>query len=184
MPTTTTSEIVHDPVFGYRLQFSHVTGHDGATETKVEMWLDPGCAVPAHVHPSIEERFEVLEGQAQFLSGRKWLTGDPGESFTIPAGTRHAFRNRSDAEAHVMATATPGSQSLEDFLTEAAEISRAGGITKLGIPKPRGILPGIALVQRHREMVTMGFPMPPAPVQRLLFPPLARLAERRRAATA
>jgi quercetin dioxygenase-like cupin family protein len=182
MPATTTSEMVHDPVFGYRLQFSQITQDDGSTATKVEMWLDPGCAVPAHVHPVLKEEFTVLEGQAQFLNGRKWLTGNPGETFTIPPGTRHAFRNKSDAEAHVMATATPGSQSLEDFLTEAAALSRDGAMLKVGVPKPRGVLPGVAMVWRHRDMVTMGFPLPPPPVQRLLFPPLARMAERRRAA--
>jgi hypothetical protein len=35
------------------------------------------------------------------------------------------------------------------------------------------------LIHAYRDMVTLGFPAPPPIVQRLLVPPLARLAERR-----
>jgi hypothetical protein len=144
------------------------------------MWVEPGGGVPAHVHPSIEERFTVLEGIAQFLKGRRWITAKAGETAVVPAGTRHAYRNRGKVQAHVVCVATPASESLEEFLTTAAEMSRQGMLTKIGLPKRlSAVLPAVALAHRHREMVTMGFPLPPKPVQRLLFPPLARLAERR-----
>jgi hypothetical protein len=35
------------------------------------------------------------------------------------------------------------------------------------------------LLERHRDMVTMGAPAPPPFLQRLLIPPLARLGRRR-----
>jgi hypothetical protein len=34
------------------------------------MWVDPGGGVPPHVHPSMEERFEVLSGELSLLDGR------------------------------------------------------------------------------------------------------------------
>ena len=55
----------------------------------------------------MEERFETVEGTAQFLSGRKWHDTPAGEGVVVPPGTRHAFRNRSDDVAHIRCRATP-----------------------------------------------------------------------------
>jgi hypothetical protein len=61
-----------------------------------------------------------------------------------------------------------------------AELARQCAFTRHALPRsPRGLLAAVAVAERHREMTTLGFPMPPEPIQRLLFPPLARLAERR-----
>jgi quercetin dioxygenase-like cupin family protein len=175
-----TDRVVVDPTLGHKLAFRNELGEDGTEVTRVEMWVEPGGGVPPHVHPSIEESFTILDGTAELLAGRSWQTAGPGETVVVPPGTRHAYRNRSEQVAHVICIAKPASASLEEFLTEAAELSRRGLITKSGLPKrPGAILPAVAMAHRHREMVTLGFPLPPAPVQRLLFPPLARLAERR-----
>lgn len=170
------SDLVEDPVLGHRLRFRR-EGDD----MHVEMWVDPGGGVPPHVHPAMVESFTVVSGHPSFLSGRKWIHAEVGQTVTIPAGTRHAFRNRGTAVAHVMCVAQPAS-TLQEFLTEAAEMSKRGALTRrFAIPKgPRALLDGIAMAHRHREMVTLGFPpMPPKFLQRALFPKVARLAERR-----
>ena len=125
----------------------------------------------------MEERFEVLSGRPDFLEGREWATAEPGAEVLVPAGTRHAFRNKGDEVAHIRCTARPPS-TLEEFLTDAAGLSRAGKLTRHAIPKGPGALLQIAvLAHHHREMVILSSP-PPA-LQRLLIPPLARLGERR-----
>lgn len=179
--TGTAGEIVHDPVFGHRLRFEDTTDEHGAPAVLCEMWIEPGGGVPPHVHPRMEERFTVLAGRPEFLAGRSWVVRDPGETVVIPAGTRHAYRNRSDAEAHVRCIATPPDPALAGFLTEAAALARAGRITKLGIPKgARGWLQGAVMIEAYGHMVEMSFPpAPPRPVQRLLFPLLAAIAKRR-----
>ena len=58
-------------------------------------------------------------------------------------------------------------------------MSRAGKLTKVGLPKPSGLLEAAVLIERYDDMVTCGFPAPPQPIQKLVFGPLARLAERR-----
>ena len=144
----------------------------------VECWIDPGGGVTPHVHPAMEERFEVLEGRVEFLSGREWSTAGPGETVVVAPGTRHAYRNRGDEPARMVCHARPPS-TLQEFLEQIAALSRSGGISSSALPKsPRAALRAVAIAERHREMVTLGFPMPPRPVQRLLFPPLARLAAR------
>jgi quercetin dioxygenase-like cupin family protein len=175
------SEIVEDPVLQHRLRFERTTDEHGTEVVHCEMWVDPGGGVPPHVHPSMEERFTVLEGRAEFLSGRKWIAAGPGETAVVPAGTRHAYRNRGSEVAHVMCVATPPDPGLEAFLTEAAAMARAGKITKLGLPKsPSALLQAMVMVHHHRDMVTMGFPpLPPPPLQGLLVAPLAKLGARR-----
>jgi len=164
--------LVEDPVFQIRSSFRR----DGEALV-VDTWIDPGGGVTPHVHPAMEERFETIEGTAEFLAGRKWQEAPAGEGALVPPGTRHAFRNRSDAVAHIRCHATPP-MTLQEFLTEAAAMSRAGRINRLAMPtSPGALLEIAAMAERHREMVVMS--SPPRPVQKLLLPPLARLGAKR-----
>jgi quercetin dioxygenase-like cupin family protein len=172
-------EPITDPVLRQRLSFRRRSDEQGEV-LEVDTWVEPGGGVTPHVHPAMEERFTVLEGRASFLAGREWSEASAGETVVVPAGTRHAYRNDSDESAHIVCEARPPS-TLQEFLTDTVAMSRAGKITRRGIPRGLdGLLAGAALAHGYRDMVVLGFPpLPPAPVQRLLFPPLARLAERR-----
>lgn len=172
--------VVEDPVLGQRYAFARRTDPDGGEVLEVEMWVDPGGGVTPHLHPAMEERFEVLGGRPEFLAGRKWAAADPGETVVVPPNTRHAFRNRGDEVAHVRAEVRPPS-TLQEFLEDVAGLSRAGRLTKRGFPRgPTAALQSAELAHAYRDMATLMFPpAPPKLVQRLLFPPLARLAKRR-----
>jgi quercetin dioxygenase-like cupin family protein len=163
--------MVADPVLRQKLEFSRSTDPDGGEVLHVEIWLDPGGGVTPHLHPSMEERFEVLAGTPSFLAGRRWSTAARGEIVVVPAGMRHAYRNRSDETAHMVCHARPPS-TLQEFLEETAALSRAGKITRRGLPTGfRALRDGLALAGRHREMVVLLFPpMPPPLVQKLLLP--------------
>lgn len=159
--------VVEDPVLKQRLAFQ--PAEDGKS-VRVEMWVDPGGGVPPHIHPTVEERFEVVSGQMELLAGRKWTSAAPGESATVAPGVRHAYRNRGDELAHAVCHATPAS-SLQQFLEEAAAMARAGKMTRGGFPtSPSALVEALGLLARHQNMVVMTYPlMPPRPVQRLLF---------------
>jgi quercetin dioxygenase-like cupin family protein len=145
-------KIVEDPVLKQRLAFRPAEDGDALL---VEMWVEPGGGVPPHVHPSMEERFEVLSGELSLLSGRKWQTATAGETVVVPAGTRHAYRNRGTEPAHGVCRASPP-QSLEEFLTEAAAMARDGKLTRQGLPKtPGAAVQALRLAIRHRKMVMM-----------------------------
>jgi quercetin dioxygenase-like cupin family protein len=144
--------LIEDPVMKQRLGFQPAEDGDAVL---VEMWVEPGGGVPPHVHPSMEERFEVISGELSFLSGRRWQTAAAGETVVVPAGTRHAYRNSGAAPAHGVCRASPP-QSLEEFLTAAAALARDGKITRHGLPKSPGALARVLrLALRHRKMVVM-----------------------------
>jgi quercetin dioxygenase-like cupin family protein len=144
--------LIEDPVMKQRLSFQ--AADDGAA-VLVEMWVEPGGGVPAHVHPSMEERFEVISGELSFLSGRKWRTAAAGETVLVPAGTRHAYRNSGAEPAHGVCRASPP-QSLQEFLEEAAAMARDGKLTRQGLPRsPGALVQALRLALRHRKMVVM-----------------------------
>ena len=169
---------VVDPVFGMRSRFWRERDDEGQEVQHIETVLADGGGVTPHIHPAMEERFTVLAGRMEFLSGRRWIDAGAGETVVVPPGTRHAFRNRSGAEATFRCEARPPS-TLQAFLEDVAGLSRAGKLTRIGLPKPGGLLEAAVLIDRYQDMVTLLFPAPPEPLQRLLFGPLARVAERR-----
>jgi quercetin dioxygenase-like cupin family protein len=174
------ADVIEDPVLRQRYRFTRSAGSDGREVLDVETWIDPGGGVTPHIHPALEERFEVLSGSPSFLAGRSWRTAGPGETVVIPAGLRHAYRNTSDQLAHIVCRVTPPS-TLQEFLEEAAALNRSGALTRRALPRSwSALLAAAALAHRHREMVVLLFPpLPPPRIQRLVLPRLARLAERR-----
>jgi mannose-6-phosphate isomerase-like protein (cupin superfamily) len=169
--------VVHDPTFRQRLRFTRRPGGDGGEETLfVEIWIDPGGGVTPHVHPSVHERFRVVAGTAQFLPGRAWRSAGPGEEVVVPAGRRHAYRNRGDQVAYITCDVTPPS-TVQEFLESIAALSSAGMLTRRGLPRsPAALVEAGAVAWAHRDMLVLGFPpLPPWPVQRLVLPLLARI---------
>jgi quercetin dioxygenase-like cupin family protein len=171
---------IADPVLRQRLAFTTTHDADGTEVLHVETWVDPGGGVTPHVHPAMEERFEVLEGTARFLAGRRWSEAGAGETVVVPAGLRHAYANRTDAPLHMVCHVRPP-QTLQLFLDDAAALGRAGLTTRKALPRsPRALMIAAVVAHANRDMVTLGFPpLPPPAVQRLVLPPLARLGERR-----
>ena len=127
-------QIVEDPALKQRYRFSHSVDPDGGAVLHVETWVDPGGGVTPHVHPAMEERFHVLEGNPSLLAGRAWARYGPGDEIVVPAGLRHAYRNETGAPAHLRADVRPPS-SLQAFLEEVAELSQAGLISRNGLPR-------------------------------------------------
>ena len=173
-----TDELTEDPVLRMRSRFWRTTDATGEV-LHVETWVDAGGGVTPHVHPAMEERFEVLGGRPEFLAGRRWKESRPGDTVLVPPGTRHAFRNRGGEVAHFVCHATPPS-TLQEFLEDAAALSRAGGITRRALPRNLdGLLQAAVMVHHYRDMVTLLAPLPPPAIQRLVIPALARAGERR-----
>ena len=176
-----TAQTVDDPVGRQRFAFEPGADADGTETVLVECWVDPGGGVPPHIHPHFTEVFEVVEGEMTFTAGRSKQRAGPGESVTVPPGTRHAYANESGAPAHMRCTARPAND-LREFLEETARLGREGHIRRIGPLRGPGSLRGLpqlaAMLKRHRENTVIL--MPPPLVQRIAMDPLARFAERSR----
>jgi quercetin dioxygenase-like cupin family protein len=79
-----------------------------------------GKATPLHTHPSEEESFYFLEGEALVqIDGVEHACG-PGGFICIPRGIPHAYTITSET-ARTLILVTPGDGGMEAFFREAGE---------------------------------------------------------------
>ena len=138
----------------------------------IETYVQPnGFVAAAHVHPSQEERFEVLRGTVGFRVGGEKLVAGPGKRLTVPAGTPHKFWNAGDEVAHFVCEIRPALQ-FESLLETMFALAADGRTNRKGMPNPLHLA---VIAQAHFDTVRL--PFPPAIVQRIglaLGSPLGR----------
>jgi quercetin dioxygenase-like cupin family protein len=161
---------VHDPVhrasYGFRREGENLW---------VYTWLQDGGHLPEHFHPSLEERWEAVEGAARVKLDGTWrdLVPEDGPVVVAP-NVRHELENTSGREARLRTEVIPAGD-LEAFLTESARAARDGLYNARNMPTSwRGAVWIADFAQRFRDETVMTSP-PPA-VQRAVLPLLARFA--------
>ena len=60
------------------------------------IWTRPGRRAAPHVHPEMEERYDVLSGEAAFRIGDRELRAEAGETVIVPPGTPHLAWNPTE----------------------------------------------------------------------------------------
>jgi quercetin dioxygenase-like cupin family protein len=110
---------------GFRLRLV-TTGAETAGELlEMEANYGPdGQMPPEHLHPSQEERFEVLEGAVRTVVGGAARRYEEGETFQVPAGTPHQMTG--DGPARVRWEVRPALRTAEFFERLYAAIDAGG----------------------------------------------------------
>jgi quercetin dioxygenase-like cupin family protein len=159
---------IRDPVSGVRYAFEP----DGENLI-VYTWLEPGGALPPHMHPQQEERWSVIEGKARFqLGNEKRVIGPEDGEMVVRPNTKHALWSVSDSEARLKAVVIPALR-LQAFLEEAAAAGQEGLFTSRGLPRGlRGARWAASFLKRYRDETVML--SPPPLLQRPLIALLAR----------
>jgi quercetin dioxygenase-like cupin family protein len=67
-----------------------------------EQWIAPAMGAPPHSHP-VEEVLTVLAGEVEVEAGESKTVLGRGQSFIVPAGQVHSFRNIGAATLHMQA---------------------------------------------------------------------------------
>jgi quercetin dioxygenase-like cupin family protein len=91
-------QTVENPDTGERVTFVSITPELLVME---DVWPRPGHRAIEHVHPEMEERWEVLEGRAAFRVGRQEREARAGETVVAPPGVPHLAWNPADAPVHL-----------------------------------------------------------------------------------
>jgi quercetin dioxygenase-like cupin family protein len=164
------SERVHDPIH----RVSYAFRREGAN-LWVEVWLEDGGHLPEHFHPSLEERWQALDGRVRLKLAGAWRDVLPEDGpILVGRNVRHELKNVSGSEAHLRAEVIPGGR-LQEFLVESAQAARDGLYNARNLPTGfRGATWLADFALRFRDETVMCSP-PPA-LQRIMLPPLARLA--------
>jgi quercetin dioxygenase-like cupin family protein len=98
------------PTNEYLTEFS-----DNEDYCLIRCTLPAGAVVPMHSH-SDRETFYVLSGRLDALREDRWEQLEPGDVFDVRDGTRHAWRNSSQAAASIICvTTTKMARFLQDI---------------------------------------------------------------------
>ncbi|HEU5104291.1 MAG TPA: cupin domain-containing protein [Solirubrobacterales bacterium] len=134
------------------------------------LYVEPGGRVAAaHRHPTITERFHVLEGEVGFLLGDRERTFGPGEEAVVPAGTLHDWWQVGEETAQVVVEVDPGDRFVEMVGTFFG-LARDGKADRRGLPRPLQLA---VTAQAYRDVMVIA--SPPTWVQSLAFGILAPL---------
>lgn len=105
----------------------------------VEAIAAPGCGCPDHFHAE-DAVFQIISGTTIFTVRGEFVSAPAGTTVVIPAGTPHAWKNRSAAPARMLVTFTPG--GIEDMFElladhppeEQMRVARRYGTVLVGPP--------------------------------------------------
>jgi quercetin dioxygenase-like cupin family protein len=87
-------ETVTNPATGERVTFVRTAADTGGDSLELELtWPHEGQRAPEHVHPEMEERYEVLTGTAAFRIDGEERTASKGDVVTVPRNTAHMAWN-------------------------------------------------------------------------------------------
>jgi quercetin dioxygenase-like cupin family protein len=111
----------------------------------IEQVAPVGPASPYHVHRAEDETFYVLEGELEFISGERRLTGGPGAYVFLPRDIPHGFRVVGTSPARFLVLATPG--GFEAFVIEMGQPASALTLPPPSAPNMDKL---IALAAKHR----------------------------------
>jgi quercetin dioxygenase-like cupin family protein len=64
-------------------------------------WPRPGRRAAEHVHPEMEERYEIVAGRAAFRIAGAESEAGPGETVVVPPGTPHLAWNPTEDEVRL-----------------------------------------------------------------------------------
>jgi quercetin dioxygenase-like cupin family protein len=158
----------YDPVSRVRMGFE-----PEGENLIVDVWLEPGGRLPAHLHPRQEERWWAVDGTVCFRHGETERLVDPDDGEIVVApGTVHGVASWSDGGAHLRCRVIPALR-LQEFLEESARAGHEGLFTAQGLPRGlRGARWVARFLKRYRDETV--FVSPPQIVQRALFELLAR----------
>jgi quercetin dioxygenase-like cupin family protein len=166
-------DTIQNPVTGERIVLRQTSAETNGEAVVIECTVQPGGFVAAaHVHPSQDERFEILDGTLAFQLDKQEVAAGPGDRILVPAGMTHRFRNAGAGEAHFVCEMRPALQ-FEQLLETMFALAADGKTNRKGMPNPLRLA---VIARAHFDTVRL--PFPPVWMQRIglaLGSPVGRL---------
>jgi mannose-6-phosphate isomerase-like protein (cupin superfamily) len=112
---------IENPATGELITFLRTAAETGGELLEMEnLWTRADHRTAPHVHPRMEETWEVVSGRAGFRIGDDEVLAGPGETVVAPAGTPHHAWNLSGGETLLRITMRPALR-WEEFVVRLFE---------------------------------------------------------------
>ena len=165
-------EIWENPVTRERATILELPNDNPDRRATAELTALVGARVMGeHRHPTLVERFTVLEGELTVkLAGQTTVLGE-GKTAVVEPGVWHDWWNASEhQDARVRVEVTPG-ERFAHMIETVFGLARLGHTNSRGMPHPLQLA---LFAQEFSDVIE--FRSPPPAVQRLLFGILAPIA--------
>ena len=166
-------DTIESPLSGARIVFLKTARDTNGELLQLDDVMKGGGRVPIeHVHPYMEERFEILSGTARLsMRGQERDVG-AGETVVVPAGTPHVWGNPNEDEVHLILEFRPALRMDEWFETFFG-LQKDGKVNpKSGLPNP---LQWAVISREYEDEIYLA--SPPLFVQRVRFGLLAAIGK-------
>jgi mannose-6-phosphate isomerase-like protein (cupin superfamily) len=164
-------DVIANPITNERIIFRKTAADTNGVLLQFEDILEAGgIGPPEHVHPSQQERFEVLAGTFGVRVGGKERVVGPGTIVVVEPGQPHVWWNAGTEPLRVLTEFRPAFRT-ELFFETLFGLARDGKLDARGMPR---FLQVVAMVPPF----DMYLAKPPIVMQKVLFTilgPLARL---------
>jgi quercetin dioxygenase-like cupin family protein len=149
-PMTTRVSEIFNRVTSERIVFRRTTEEtDGVLLEFDDFWSRPDHRVLPHVHPGMEERWEIIAGAVRFRIDGEERTARAGDIVIAPAGSTHGSWNVGEEPVHLRVEMTPALR-WEEFTRRLFDAAEQGRTDDRGTPEPR--LLADLLTEFHREL--------------------------------
>ena len=131
-----TGDELVNPVSGERIVFLQTTADtEGRLLEMDDFWTRPGHRTLEHIHPEMQERWEVIGGRVCFRVAEVERIAGPGEVVIAPAGVPHMAWSLDAAPVHLCIQMRPALR-WEMFVERLFALVRDGHIDERGMPDP------------------------------------------------
>lgn len=128
-------QTIANPISGERIIFLKTAQDTNGESFLFDCRVLPGkTPLPAHIHTTQEERFEVFSGTLGVLLGRDTFMLSAGQTAVLPAGVAHQWWNAGPDEVYFRVEVVPP-DNIARVLEAVAGLARDGKMTKQGMPK-------------------------------------------------
>lgn len=130
------NDVIQNSVTKERMVFLKTAADTQGELLEIEMTVSPGGFVSVeHLHPDLEERFQILAGKiALSIEGEQEIV-EAGAERTVPKNTRHVWQNAGPDELKVLLQFRPAG-TMEYFLESVFALAEAGKTDRQGRPHP------------------------------------------------
>jgi quercetin dioxygenase-like cupin family protein len=128
-------KVYENPVYGDKFFFSKRSSETNGELTLIEFEIVPGGGNEPHSHLNYAETFRVIEGELTVKCNHQEYVLKKGDSFTVPEGAVHFFKNKSKHVAKFEVAFRPGQPDFEKVLMIAYGLARDGRTRAKGFPK-------------------------------------------------
>jgi quercetin dioxygenase-like cupin family protein len=135
-------QTVENAATGERITFVRTAADSGGELLVMDsVWTRPGHRAAEHVHPGMEERWQVVAGRAAFRIGDEEHELGPGETVVAPPGTPHLAWNPTAGEVRLRIEMRPAlrwEEFVERLFAGESPAALVGEFSREIAPPPAG----------------------------------------------